>query len=297
MALVSYVNPTPDAVDRFTQQFTPVYKTKNSSLRWNGRLIPPRRKVEISTRSLLPQIKELWNALDTMTKDAWKAAGAAQSYNGWNLFVQDTAYRLKFEIEGLATPSTIHAYKCGEIVMASPADFFRLEQLHPVRYYRMKKVAGTKSQREPVAITEQLLLPLTIGLSYRSNLTSNGPNPYAKFYAAVTRSYQSLDLIEEFGFDIPLSSDWARQTATLNEVVGTARWYSLYIELNDVLGTLQFDLLQSTHTGTNFARDFRCNNISAGFSNYNYQLPAAWAADSAEQGVTFGSVYPSDDPL
>lgn len=294
MAKVSYVNPEPDVKDRFTQQFVPLYKTKYSSLRWNGRIIPKRKKKDIVTRSLLPQIRDIWNGLDPAVREQWKIAAAEAGYTGWNQFVQDMAYRIKFEVGGTATPSNLHTYKVGRVNLESPASHFRLEQVHPIQYYQMQKVRGTKSQRVPVAITEQLLLPLQVGMSYRTNLTANGANPYCKFYAEVTRSYQGLDLKEEVGFDIPLLSAWDRQTATLADVVGTARWYSLFIEFNDVLGWLEFDLVRSFHTGTNFARDFRCTNISSGFSNFNYQLPASWAADAAEAGVTFGSVYPAD---
>lgn len=294
MALVSYVNPTPDLKDRFDRAFTPVYKTKHSSLRWNGRLIPPRKKSSISTRSLLPQIRDTWASLSTEQKQAWKDAAAAASYNAWNAFVQDQSYRLKNDIPGIATPSIYHTYKVGRINVANAGTNFRLEQLHPVQYFKMAKVRGTKTQRVPVSIVEQLLLPLEIALSYRTQLTAAGANPYAKFYAEVTRSYQGLDLVDTVEIDIPLSSSWARESATLSDVVGTARWYALYIELNDVTGFIEFDLIKSQHTGTNFARDFRCTNISSGFSDYNYQLPASWAADTPAAGVTFGSVYPTD---
>lgn len=294
MALVSYVNPDPDVKDRFTKAFTPLYKTRHSSLRWNGRLIPPRKKKNISSRSLLPQIRDIWNSLSPEIQQQWKDAAAEANYNAWNAFVQDMAYRIKFDIAGVATPSELHTYKVGQINMSAPAEHFRLEQLHPVEYFQMRKVRGTKSQREPVAIVEQLLLPLQVACSYRTNLTATGDGAYCRFYAEVTRSYQGLDLTEQVGFDIPLSSAWARQSATLTDVVGTARWYTLYFELYNVSGTLEFDLVRAYHTGTNFARDFRCTNISSGFSDYNYQLPASWAADEAVEGVTFGSVYPSD---
>lgn len=293
MALVSYVNPTPDAQDAFTSQFTPLYKTKSSSLRWNGRLIPPRKKSAISSRSLLPQIRDLWNGLTTEEQQAWKDAGAAANYNGWNAFVQDTSYRIKNDLPGLATPSNLHTYKVGRIQMESPATNFRLEQLHPVQYFKMQKVRGTKSQREPVAIIEKLQLPLEIELSYKTDLTSTGPEPYCKFYAEISTAYQGTNRLDRLEVDIPLSSDWARSGASIDDVVGTARWYTLYIELNDVSGFIEFDLVTARHTGTNFARDFRCTNISSGFSNYNYQLPASWAADEAVTGVTYGSVYAS----
>lgn len=294
MALVSYVNPTPDLKDRFDRAFTPVYKTKHSSLRWNGRIIPARRKSSISTRSLLPQIRDIWASLTPTEQQAWKDAAAAASYNAWNAFVQDQSYRLKNGIGGVATPSIYHTYKVGRINVSEPNTNFKLEQIHPIEYFKMAKVRGTKSQRVPVSIIEQLLLPLEIGLSYRTDLTAAGPEPYARFYAEVTRSYQGLDLLEKLTIDIPLSSAWSRQLATLADVVGSARWYSLFIELNDVSGFIEFDLVRAFHSGTNFARDFRCTNISSGFSNYNYQLPASWAADAPAAGVTFGSVYPTD---
>lgn len=294
MALVSYVNPEPDIKDRFTQAFTPVYKTRHSSLRWNGRLIPPRKKKSISTRSLLPQIRDIWNSLSDEERQAWKDAAAQASYSAWNAFVQDQSYRIKFGIPGVATPSVYHTYKVGQITMEAPATEFRLEQLHPVEYYQMRKVRGTKSQREPVAVIEQLQLPLTVALSYRTQLTPTGPEPYAGFYAEVTKSYQGIDLVEKVGFNMPLSSGWDRKTATLAAVVGEARWYALYIHLRDVSGYIQFDLVRAFHSGTNFARDFRCTNISSGFSNFNYQLPASWAADAPEEGITFGSVYPDE---
>lgn len=297
MAKVSYVNPVPDLKDRFDKLFTPVYKTKKSSLRWNGGLISPRKVNPVSTRSLLPQIRDLWASMSTELKDQWKAAGEVSGYSGWQQFVQDTSYRIKFAIDGVATPSILHQYRVGRINMDSPAQHFRLEQLHPVEYYQAVKVPGTKSQRVPRVVREQLLLPLQLAASYRSNLTPNGDDPFCRFYAEIYSSYQGRDIVTPVGFDIPLSSGWARQTTTATNVLGVARWYSLYIELNDVLGAVEFDIIHAIHTGTNFARDFRCTNIQFGLSNYNYQLPASWAADAPETGVTWGSIYPSDDPL
>lgn len=319
MVKVAYIEVPPDAVDRYTRTFTPLYKTKNSSIRWTGALIPPRAKIKTSSKSLLPFISAYWNAQSAAVQAAWKAAAARQSYTGWNQFVSDTAYRVKFGLmsgniddyvvqhagtalcgtyqDGAAVPSLLHGYKVGRIDIAAPADHFTLVQLHPVEYYRMKKVRGTKSQREPVVIREQLSLPFTVGLSYRANLTAVGAEPYARFYASVIVSYQGTDHIEEVGFNIPLVCDWERQEQTLLQVATFPRWYTLVIELHDVRGAIEFDITKSQHNGTNFARDFRDTNISAGFSDYNYQLPPSWEAEAAVTGASYGSVYPSDGSL
>lgn len=297
MPKVAYVSVPPDLKDRYSQQFQPLYKTKDSSVRWNGGLIAPRKKYKITTKSLLPGLAALWNELDGSTKLGWKAAGEKQGYNAYNTFIQDTAYRMKFGIEGTATPSIYHSYKVGEIVIAAPATQFKLVQAHPVEYFKLKKVKGTKSQYEPFAIEEVLTLPLSIGFSYRSNLTAVGDNPYCKLYAEVTYSYQGLDKTTRVETDISLVADWGNALAALSQVVGHARWYTLAIEFNNVQGTLQFDLVRAYHGGTNFARDFRCTNINAGFSNTNYQLPPSWEAAEAVDGVLYGSVYPSEDDL
>lgn len=297
MPRVAYIDVPPELAGFYPKQFAPLYKTVNSSVRWNGRLIPPRKKYKYTTKSLLPQIRDLWNGLTLTEQQAWRDAGHMQSYGAWNTFVQDTAYRLKYGIPGLADPSTLRTYKCGEILMPVDGPSFKLVQEHPIEYFKMRKVRGTKSQYEPVAIDEQLVLPLTVGLTFRTNLTATDANPIVRFYAEVHYSYQGTTPTTQVGFDIPLVSGWQRQTATLNGVVGHARWYTLVFELSGVSGTLQFDLVQSEHSGTNYARDFRCSSIGTGFTNTNYQLPKAWAAKEAVAGVEYGSVYPSDGDL
>lgn len=293
MAKVSYISVPPDVKGFYDKLVTPLYKTKNSSVRFGGGLIPPRKVVNVTSKSLLPQIKTIWATFDAGLIDDWKVAAAAVGYTGWQLFVQEMCYRIKFGISGEPTPTILYSYKVGQMETTLPNTNFSIVQVHPIQYYRMKKVRGTKSQYEPVAIQEQLLLPLEFGMSFRANLTVSGSNPIIRAYAGITRSYQGLDLVDNYGFDIPLVCDWSREIITVSDVVGVARWYSLFIELNDVVGILQFDNLIAQHSGTNYARDFRSTNISSGYSNTNYQIPPSWAAVGPAAGATFGSVYPT----
>lgn len=297
MPKVAYIEIPPDQSGAYAANFVPLYKTKNSSIRWMGGISSAPKLVKVSQRSLLPQIAELWAGLTSAEKLAWSSAGAQIGMNGWRQFVQDTAYRIQHSIAGLATPSDLHSYKVGEILLTAPATGFSIVQLHPIVHYVMKLVHGTKSQREPVAIQEVLTLPFEFDLSYRSNLTVAGSDPYARAYADVIYSYQGRDLHAQIVFEIPLVSDWARQTGILASTIGVVRWYSLFIELHDCQGTLQFDNLVAKHGGTNFGRDSHCNNIDAGFSNYNYQLAPSWEVVAPVTGASFGSVYPSDGPL
>jgi len=297
MPRVSYVAPPADLSARFAKNSAPLTKVPNSSRRYIGRNYSRREKNNLRDRSLLGQIGGLWRDLSSNERAAWTAAGYAQGISGWHSFLQDTAYRLKNSLSGLATPSELHQYKVGHIEVGSSDNGLKIVQAHPHSYYKISKVAGTKSQRVPALITENLTLPLEISCSYRSNLTEVGGDAIVKFYAIVNSLYKGGDIPNEVGFDVPLVSDWAAQTATLSAVVGLANSYSLFFELVNVSGVFEFDLVVAAHSGSNYARDFRCDSVALGYSNLNFQLPPDWAPTQAFSGATLESVYPSDSDL
>jgi hypothetical protein len=258
-----------------------------------GHLLSKEKMLNVSSRSLLPQVRDLWASLSDAEKLLWKTAGNTINYNMWNLFVQDTSYRLKYGIPGLAVPSTLHQYKVGRLEISAPADSARLAQYHPEHYYKSVKVTGTKGLYEDVKITERLQLPLEVGLSYRAEFTATSGAPIARFYAIVTSSYQGRDIETEVGFDFDLSSDWQRQTVTITEALGVARSYDLYLEFTDVRGWIEWDNVLSRHSGTNFARDFRCNDVNNALDRVNYQIEKSWEEELLPAGSAFDSVYPT----
>lgn len=275
-------------------------------IQWNNRyynagpkkkigIIPEKKKNDVPSRSLLPQISELWRGLSESEQNFWKSAGSQTNYNGWNLFVQDTSYRLKYGHEGLATPSDYHQYKVGRLQIDAPADTLVIQQEHPAEWWKKVKIRGSKSLYEAVPIYEQLMLPLTIGISYRSELTAINDNPIAKFYAKIISSYQGQDIETEVGFNLNLAQSWTRQTETSTEVLGVARWYTLLIELRNVRGFIEFDNLESRHTGTNYGRDIRCTNIDAAFSKIYFQVAKAWELIEGNSYTDYDSVYPDDE--
>lgn len=284
----------PELQALFANLFAPVSPRKRGAVRKTGYLLSRQQKLKVSTRSLLPQIRDLWNALSEPQRQAWKDAGAVTSMNGWNLFVQDTAYRLKYDISGVATPSEIHQYKVGRIEIEAPASKVMLAQFHPNKYYVSKKLPGKTTQREDVAIYEYLQLPLTIGCSFRSNLIATTGTPRIKFYAIVYSSYQGRTLETEVGFDIPLTSDWTTGTATISDVVGVARSYDLRIDLDGVRGWFEWDNVKAIHSGTNYARDLRCNDVNNNLTRANYQIEKSWEEQFLPSGTGFDSVYPAD---
>lgn len=293
MALTGSLDVPPELIDLWSKLFRPVEKRRYSAVAAKGHILSPQKKRDVSNRSLLPEIAGYWAALSEPEQLAWKAAGAAQGYNAWNTFVQDAAYRLKYGIPGLATPSVYHQYKVGKIEIGGTAKRVVLMQFHPATYYKMKKIRGTKAQYEPIKISEQLVLPLEIGISYKSELSSYGGTGTAKFYAEITSHYQGRNIKTKTGFDLGLSSGWTRETALASEVLGVARSYTLVIELDNVQGAFYFDNVLARHTGTNYARDHRCNDVNNSLSTINYMIESSWEEQFLPSGSAFDSVYPT----
>lgn len=294
MAQVGALEIPPELIDLMRSILSPTSNRRTGSIRKAGYLPSRARVNQLTTKSLLPQISELWNSLTLPQQNAWKIAAGATGMNGWNLFVQDTAYRLKYGISGLATPSPLHQYKVGRIEINAPAERVLLAQYHPVLYYVNRKVRGATTLREDVAVTEKLVLPLLISLSYRAQLTPTREDYKAKFYAIIYSSYQGRTIETEIGFNFDLETGWVRETASSSEVIGVARYYNLWIELDGVRGWFEWDNVVAQHTGTNYARDKRCNDVNNELTRTNFQIEKSWEEQFLPSGAAFDSVYPAD---
>lgn len=294
MAQVGALDIPPELLELWRKLISPTNTRVTGAIRKHGYIPSKVQVVKLTNQSLLPEIRTAWNGLSAPAQAAWKAAAAVTTMNGWNLFVQDTAYRIKYGISGLATPSLLHQYKVGRIEIAAPAQKTILAQYHPNKYYVSKKVRGNTTVREDIAIFEKLQLPLEIGCSFRSNLTAVTGSPKAKFYAIVYSSYQGRTIETQVGFDIPLTSGWTQNTASISAVIGVARDYNIWIELDGVRGDFEWDNVVALHTGTNWARDKRCNDVNNELTIANYQIEKSWEEQFLPTGAAFDSVYPAD---
>ena len=297
MAQVGALEVPPELLELFHKLVSVSDTRRTGSVRKHGYLQSKKKILNLTTRSLLPQIRDLRASLTTEDIEAWKEAAAEGRQNWWNLFVQDTAYRLKHGLPGLATPSVLHQYKVGRIEIQAPATRVLLTQYHPIKYYVSKKMRGNTSVRVDVPVIERLQLPLTIGTSYRANLSAVGAEARARMYAIVISHYQGRDIQTELSFDFDLVTGWTRTELALNEVIGVARTYQLFIELNDVQGAFEWDNALANHTGTNWARDWRCSDVNNELTRENYQIEKSWEELFLPFRTAFDSVYPSDGTL
>lgn len=291
MAKTGYVIIPTGWEDVFKKSLCSGSRFYSARMRRNDTLLSKKRKKGISQRSLLPQISELWQAFSDEQRLAWNDAGLKIGLKGWQLFVQDQSIRIINEIAGVATPVESHQSWVGEIKIVSPASSIKLVQLHPASYYIMQKVAGTKSQYQPVLVSEGFGLPLKIGLSYKSNLVSTGSGSYAKFYAKIWNSYQARDDQQILNIDLSLNHDWQIVENTISNLRGTVIGYTLYIDLFNVTGTLYVDNIIAYHNGQNWARDSAMKSFAVTYTKAFYQIPKNWVAEVLPEGAEYDSVY------
>jgi len=195
----------------------------------------------------------------------------------------------------------------------APASNIKIVQLHPRSYWISQKVSGKKGMYQPVLVTEDFALPLTISLNYRAELTSAGASPSARFYAKVWYSYQGVDHFEYLELPLDLSCDWKTASAFLSveqfsnfgigtygvslfgfddwPVLGYIVGYDLYFELVDVRGDLYIDNVKAEHSAQNWVRDTYCNDIDQGFTRAFYQIPKHWAVVDVPDGAWYNSIY------
>lgn len=256
-------------------------------------LLSVKKKKGLTLRSLLPQVSETWQGLSEAQKTAWSSAGAQCDLNGYRLFVQDQSLRIKNEMSGTATPSTLHQSLVGNLHIEAPATELKITQIHPRFYWVSRKVTGKKGMYEPVLVTEDLALPVTISLNYKSNLTATGGGSFAKFYARFWHSYQGADQYTDLEISLDLIADWKNAETTLTTLLGYVIRYDLYIHLYNLQGDLYVDNIKVEHSGQNWARDPWCKDINQGFTRAFYQIPKHWAGVIVPDGAIYDSIYPT----
>lgn len=253
--------------------------------------ISRRRKKGLSQKSLIPSLSLVWKSFDQSVRDSWDLAGDVCNLTGWRLFLKDTALRLQNDLTGYASPDLSFQALVGRFHIESPASSLKVAQLHPKNYWVQRKVRGTRSQYEPVLITESFDIPLTIKISYKTDLVSVGAEPRARFYAIISSHYQGRIIEKNVDINFNLQSGWVSSSATISEVVGLVRGYSAFIELSDVSGDLWIDNVELEHSGHNWARDPFCNDVNQSFTKAFFQIPKHWAPVDVGEGVYFESEY------
>lgn len=291
MARTSYVTVTGATAELYYSILRIGDRFTFSKMSRKSTLYSRKRKNGVTARSLLPEITAAWNALSSLEQEAWSDAGAEMSLTGFRLFVQDKTARILNDLAGNATPSLLHQSWVGALLVSAPATKIKIGQYHPRSYWVSHKVYGKKGMYEPVLVTEDFALPLTISLNYKSNLSSVGGNSFSKFYATIWHSYQGQDIFTDLVIDLDFVTGWKHAEITLSSLIGYVVGYNLFFEINDLQGILHCDNIKAVHSGQNWCRDPWCKDINQGFTRAFYQIPKHWVALELPDGAEYNSIY------
>lgn len=275
--------------------------------------------------SLFKYLSPFWRALSDEQKQVWKDAALYSSINGWQLFISDNAARIRNDISFPTPPSELWQVRTGYFNIQSPASELILKQEHPQNYWATEKITGTPWKSQLVNINEVFGFPLELQFRYKSDLEAvGGGGSYsvpsgddvnfslieyevpesvdfqfntvtetrARYYASVRSSYQGIDRYTDCEITINPSTDWTLGTASISNVIGHVIGYTLYIEIVGYRGTLIFDNIRANHSGSNWARDPRCDDITKQFTKGFAIVPPFWIPVSLPSGASFSTVFP-----
>lgn len=242
--------------------------------------------------SIFKYFSPYWHALSTAQKDVWKAGGVPSGLSGWQLFISDNAARVRNSLSFPVPPSELWQVRTGQIIIESPASSILMKQEHPLDYWISRKIPGKPWKQEPILLHESFSLPLELAIRYKSDLTPFGPEQIARFYAVVWTSYQGQDIENIIEIPFEESTDWTYEEADTTSLRGILIGYTLYIELVGYRGELLFDNVRAIHSGTNWARDPRCDFVNKEFKKAFSLVQSFWIPEDQGEGVSFSTVYP-----
>lgn len=209
-------------------------------------------------QSQFPTIAEAWNSLSDAMKLRWESAGSWSFQSGWDLFAQDTSYRMTNHISGLGDPSDYHQFKVGHIHIGAPATSIIIKQPFPLGKGRT----------------------FDMSINFMSKLVSVGAGSYASlflnFYIYENGEYYWAS--EEVSF---YENGWWSFNGDSYDLNGVdIREVYMSIEVHNMQGDLYFDGVSLVSEDVNLANDYNCNNIDT-----------SWQAVSVPATAFFESIY------
>jgi hypothetical protein len=252
-----------------------------------------RRRV-IAGRSLLPSVAVLWSSLSSSDRAAWQTCASYSAQTGYDLFVQDTSYRLAHGFPGLASPSFRHQYKVGTVILPPSLPFADSFETHYREYYRPQKIVGTEDRYEPVLVAEDFSMPILFSVQVKSDLVVTAPGGYV--YAVVVGRWEDggeSGSVVSYS-SLPLVSGWSSVVGYLNYTEHPLVSYSYGFILSDVSGTFLFDNLHIEHSARDWSFDSRCDSVLDERRDYGVPIAKSMLGGHFQGENVFVSAYPSD---
>ena len=267
--------------DRFTLGVVQAHK----------RIPPLGMKRRLRAQSIFRILSPFWRSLSDAEKQSWRSSGAVSGLTNWQAFISENAGARRIGETLPVTPSNFHTGNVGSVISSGSSAHFSAVQYHPQKYMVARPLPGRRWKSELTTITEPFALPLALRIRYRFTSTQAGDNPVARYSARVTTSYQGNDIVRDYGINFISGDSWREVALSITGQLGYIVGYELRLEISGQSFTLYFDNIVAQHSGTNWARDPKCNRVDRRFTKAFSLVSPYWNIEISEQISSFSSGY------
>ena len=313
MAKISYRENANELENLYRKSITPTDRFVFSSVKVRKNIYTKKKIKNLTQKSLLPEISQKWLHMPVGIQNDWYQFYKDFFKNGYSAFVKAYYQRRVYGITSDPEYNQFYLGKVGNCKIEAPSNRLHIKQDHPNYYYVMRKVPKTKSQFNPVRISEFATFPIYFQISFKSDLVPLSSNYHARIYVRVYTDYQGRRLEKDFIINLPVRSahdslygngeygvsnygassvsEWIKTNMIIDKPLGDFRGYEYHIDLYDVRGDLFLDNLIIRHNGINWARDPHFDNMKTTFTRKYYQVASHYDIIDLPNGSSFNSIY------
>lgn len=291
MARTSFIDVPDELRNQFSQSIEQRDRYILGVVQSHKKLPSRNKKYQLRGQSLFKFLAPFWMALTPEQKQVWKDAGAYSNISGWQLFISDSAARIRNDLTIGTPPSNLWQVRIGLIEIQSPANKILLKQEHPLDYWIAKKMAGKPWKLELIQIRENFSLPLEIQMRYKSDLSTSGSPQRARFFAELTVSYQGVNRVSQHAIDFSPSVGWTYANLVIDGIKGIIIGYELFIDIEGYQGKILLDNVRSIHGGTNWARDPRFDQMDKIYTKEFKLVQPYWEPVEQPEGAYYQTVF------
>lgn len=205
----------------------------------------------------------LWDVQSDATRAVWDAAGVPSGLTGYQLFVQDTGFRILNGLPGIIVPSTFHQFKVLRMDLGAIPEYFQIYQFHPASYDLLVRIPGKKNATQVVAVTETVTSPLVVEFDYQANLTFDPVASAFRLWVQVQGTKSGSPKTSNFFLGLDEVTGWKHAFLSCVLDFDTVSQYFVIIDGSDYSGFFDLDNIVIEHSGQNWAYDPRCDEVQA----------------------------------
>ena len=253
--------------------------------------LPLNRKRQLRRQSLFSILSPFWRSLTDDEKQSWRLAGAPTGLTNWQAYISQAAGYRRVGSVSPPVPSNFHTGNIGMIANSGVNDALSIRQLHPQKYLVTRPIPGQRWKSQLITITEPFSFPISFSFNY---LYMPGLNPVGAAPSAtisIRSSYQGKDIFEDYSADLSVTGVWTPVEIVVPRQLGYFVSYSVYIHCLVTPATLYFDNVDITHTGTNWARDPKCNAVDRQFRRAFSLVSPFWSVSHQTGAPDFRSNF------